>query len=369
MPRSRDFSAIVAAISRAVVFISLTHIIESAVRNESGGGDRMKPGGVLHSHNHGSHHGHQHGAASRRVLVWSLAATSAFVAFELAAGIRAHSLAGHNATDAVALLLALFAVYLHGKPADESRTFGYHRAGVLAAFVNALTLVALSVWILYESWARLIQPEPVNETAMLWVAAAAMALNGGIMLGLMWSGEKDINIRGAFLHMLGDLIGAAAIVAGAIVIRLTGWTRIDPILSILISGLVVWTAWDIIRESLNILLEGLPRGLHLREVKDAIRGVEGVLDVHDLHIWSLGSNSSALSCHVLIEDMPPSRSDRILHGVNHVLGDRFRLYHTTVQFEHMSCAISDTGCVIPVDAKHAHDHGHGHDHAHHDHAH
>jgi len=306
-------------------------------------------------------HSHHHGTASGRVLVWSLFATSAFVVFELAAGIRAHSLAlisdaGHNATDALALLLAWFAVYLQTKPADESRTFGYHRAGVLAAFVNALTLVLLSIWILYESWVRLLNPVPVDETTMLWVAAGAMLLNGGIMLGLHRTGEKDINIRGAFLHMLGDLLGSAAIVIGALTIRATGWLRIDPLLSVAISLLVVWTAWDIIRESLNILLEGLPRGLDLSEVSGAIQNIDGVLDVHDLHIWSLGSTSSALSCHVLIEDMPPSQSDRILHDLNHVLGDRFHVHHTTVQFEHVSCAISGTGCVIPVDGAHHHHH-------------
>jgi cobalt-zinc-cadmium efflux system protein len=179
------------------------------------------------------------------------------------------------------------------------------------------------------------------------------------MLGLHQTGEKDINIRGAFIHMLGDLLGSAAIVAGAIAIRATGWVRIDPILSVGIAVMVVWTAWDIIRESLNILLEGLPRGLDLAVVTKEIRGVDGVLDVHDLHIWSLGSNSSALSCHVLIDDMPPSQSDRILHRLNHLLGDRFHVHHTTVQFEHMSCAISGTGCVIPVDGAHHH-HGHAH---------
>ena len=306
-------------------------------------------------------HSHHHGTASGRVLVWSLIATSAFVVFELIAGIRAHSLAlisdaGHNATDALALLLAWFAVFLQRKPADESRTFGYHRAGVLAAFVNALTLVVLSVWLLYESWTRLLHPVAVDEITMLWVAAGAIVLNGGIMLGLHKTGEKDINIRGAFLHMLGDLLGSAAIVAGALVIRATGALRVDPVLSVGISLLVVWTAWDIIRESLNILLEGLPRGLDLREVTQAICCVEGVLDVHDLHIWCLGSSSSALSCHVLIEDMPPSQSDGILHKLKHLLGERFHVHHTTVQFEHVSCAISGTGCVIPVDGAHHHHH-------------
>jgi cobalt-zinc-cadmium efflux system protein len=309
-------------------------------------------------------HSHHHPTASGRILIWSLLATSAFVIFELVAGIRAHSLAlisdaGHNATDALALLLAWFAIYLQSKPADESRTFGYHRAGVLAAFLNALTLIALSGWIFYEGVIRLLNPVAVDEFSMLWVAAGAMVLNGGIMLGLHRTGDKDINIRAAFIHMLGDLLGAAGIVIGALVIHFTGWTRIDPILSFALSFLVIWTAWDITRESMNILLEGMPRGVDLSEVSRGIRAVEGVLDVHDLHIWCLGSNSSALSCHVLIEDMPPSRSDSILHCLNHMLGDRFHIHHTTVQFEHVSCAIAGTGCVVPVSASHHH-----HDHAH-----
>jgi cobalt-zinc-cadmium efflux system protein len=313
-------------------------------------------------------HSHTHGSASGRVLAWSLAATSAFVAIELVSGIRAQSLAlisdaGHNATDALALLLAWFAVFLEGKPADESRTFGYHRAGVLAAFVNAIVLIGLSVWVLYESVLRLAAPAPVDESLMLWVAAGGVLLNGGIMLALRREGSRrghDINIRGTFIHMLGDLLGVVAIIVGALVIRETGWTQIDPALSILISVLIVWTAWDITRESLNILLEGLPRGLELKQVERAIQAIDGVLDVHDLHIWSLGSNSHALSCHVLIADMPPSQSDHILSRVNRVLGDRFHVHHTTVQFEHMSCAISGTGCVIPVDAGPGHVHHHAH---------
>ncbi len=295
------------------------------------------------------------------MLVWSLLATSAFVVVEVFFGLRAHSLAlisdaGHNATDALALLLAWFAVYLQGKPADESRTFGYHRAGVLAAFVNALSLILLSVWILYESWVRLFNPVTPNEGVMLWVAAGAILLNGGIMLGLYTASASDINIRGAFLHMLGDLVGAVGIVVGALVMRATGWTVIDPLLSVLISLLIIWTAWDITRESLNILLEGLPRGLKLGDVVEAVKKVEGVLDVHDLHIWSLGSQSHALSCHVLIDDMPTSQSDRILQDVNGLLGGRFHVHHTTVQFEHVSCAVSGTGCAISVQQTHGHHH-------------
>lgn len=312
-------------------------------------------------------HVHHHGAKSGAVLVWSLVATAAFVALEVWAGFRAGSLAllsdaGHNATDALALLLAWVAVYVQKMPPDESRTFGYHRAGVLAAFLNALALVALSCWLAVESWMRLMHPAAVNDRIMFWVAVAAVILNGGVMLGIERSGDKSVNMRAAYVHMLGDLLGAIAIIVGAVVIRFTGWTAADPLLSLAIAALIVWSAIGVIRESLNILLEGSPRGMETADVTAAIRGVAGVLDVHDLHIWSIGSDSHALSSHVLIEDMPPSQSGSILHRINHVLADRFHIHHTTVQFEHAGCEISDTGCSI---GSHEHFHDHGHDHGHH----
>ncbi len=293
-------------------------------------------------------------------------ATTAFVLVELIAGFQAHSLAllsdaGHNFTDALALGLAWAAFYLQSKPADETKTYGYHRAGVLAAFINALTLVALSVWILYESVLRLRAPEPVNDTIMMAVAGLGLVLNGSIMLALRAASRNDINVRSAFVHMLGDALGSIAIVLGAVAIRYTGWVRVDPSLSILIALLIVWTAWDIIRESLNILLEGLPRGIHLADVALAMGGVDGVLGVHDLHIWSLGSSTHALSCHVLIEDVPPSASDTILRSVNELLERRFGIAHSTVQFEHVSCAISESGCAIPVTYEHEHEQPHPHD--------
>ncbi len=301
-------------------------------------------------------HTNSHSANAGAVLRWSLAATLVFVAVEVVAGMRAHSLAllsdaGHNFTDALALLLAWFGVFFQSKPADEVKTYGYHRAGVLAAFVNAATLVALSVWILWESAERLRHPAPVSASLMMAVAALGLLVNGGIMLALRASSRNDLNVRSAFVHMLGDALGSIAIVIGAVAIRFTGWLQIDAWLSILIALLIVWTAWDIIRESLNILLEGLPRGLSLNDVISGMRDVEGVLDVHDLHIWCLGSSTRALSCHVTIADIPVSASDVVLHRLNHVLAERFHIFHSTVQFEHLSCAISETGCAIPVSAE------------------
>jgi cobalt-zinc-cadmium efflux system protein len=303
---------------------------------------------MAHHHHHGHDH-HHHGTG--RTLTWSLGLTLAFVVVQIAAGLRANSLAllsdaGHNFTDALALGLALFGFYIAAKPADEEKTYGYQRAGVLAAFVNALTLVLLSVVIFYESVERLRAPTRVEEMTMIWVASAGLAVNGGIMLGLNRQRQHDLNVRAAWLHMLGDALGSVAIIAGAIVIRYTGWYRIDPILSILIGALIIWTARDIIKESLNVLLEGLPSGMKLTDVKGAMRGVEGVIDVHDLHIWTLGSNAHALSCHVLIEDMPPSSSEAILSRLNGLLHDRFHIHHTTVQFEHTRCAVEGNCCSV-----------------------
>ncbi|MGA2195885.1 MAG: cation diffusion facilitator family transporter [Bryobacteraceae bacterium] len=313
----------------------------------------------MHSHNHT----HSHGPATGSVLWWSLVATSAFVVVELFAGVRAHSLAlisdaGHNFTDALALLLAWFGFYLQSKPADETKTYGYHRASVLSAFLNALTLVGLSAWIFYESALRLRHPAAVQENIMMAVAALGLVINGSIVLALRGASRGDLNIRGAFVHMLGDALGSIAIIAGAITIRYTGWVQVDPILSILIGVLIVWTAWDIIQESLNILLEGLPKGIRLEHVGAALRAIQGVLGVHDLHIWCLGSNTRALSCHVLIDDVPPSSSDSILRELNGMLAESFHIHHTTVQFEHVSCAISENGCAIPVEGETHHGHPH-----------
>jgi cobalt-zinc-cadmium efflux system protein len=296
------------------------------------------------------------------MLKASLVATLAFTAFEVYAGLRSHSLsllsdAGHNFTDALALLLAAIGFYVQSKPADEFRTFGYHRAGVVTAFLNAATLVLISVVIFYEAVIRILHPEPVDDRMMFWVALGALVLNGGIMLALSTRKKDDINLRAAFIHMLGDALGAAAIIIGALIIRYTHWTYIDPILSIALGGLILYSCWDIIRESLNILLEGLPRGLELPNVTAAMCVIEGVLDVHDLHIWSIGSNTHALCSHVLIDDMPPSASEAILRRINTKLCS-MGIHHTTIQFEHVPCVLKENPCRMGTDHVHEHDHQH-----------
>lgn len=275
-----------------------------------------------------------------------------FVIVEVIAGIRAHSLAlladaGHNFTDALALVLAAIAVFIQTRPPNEVKTYGYHRAGVLAAFVNALTLIAISIWIFFESWQRLLHPEPVAEWTMLVVAGIGLLVNGSIMAGLHHD-RHDLNVRAAFVHMLGDALGSSGIMVGAVLIYFTKWQGIDAILSLLIGVLIIWSAWDIIKESLNILLEGLPRGLQLNSVITEMGKVAGVIDVHDVHIWTLGTNAHALSCHIQIADMPPSESESILKQINEVLCG-YHIHHTTVQFEHAKC---ESECSILVPHEH-----------------
>jgi cobalt-zinc-cadmium efflux system protein len=299
------------------------------------------------------------------VLRFSLVATLAYVVVTFVAGLRAHSLAllseaGHNASDFLALLLSLAAVYFQSRPADPARTFGYQRAGVLAAFINAATLIAISVWIGIEAIHRLSSPVTVQPRLMMYVAAAGVVMNG-VIAALLWSVARDVNLRSSFLHMAGDTLSTAAVIAGGAGILLTGRNWIDPVLSLVIAALIFWTSLGIVRETLNILLEGTPSGVSLKEIRAAMQAVEGVVNVHDLHVWSLGSNSSALACHVTIADIPPSESACILLRLNHLLHEHFHISHTTIQFEHLACAELD-GCVVPMDEMvgcHEH-HGHAH---------
>jgi cobalt-zinc-cadmium efflux system protein len=313
---------------------------------------------------------HVHGANTRsmqKVLRFSLIATLAYVALTLAAGLHAHSLAlmseaGHNASDALAIVLSFVAVWFQAKPATEQKTFGYQRAGVLAAFLNALTLIGIAIWIAWDASRRLSRPAAIEPRTMIYVAAAGVAMNGAIA-AMLWRASHDVNIRGVFVHMLGDTLSTAAVIAGGAAILMTGATWVDPALSLGIAALILWSSVAIVRETLNILLEGTPRGLSLAEIRETLETIEGVEDVHDLHVWSLGSHSHALASHVTIADIPPSESNRILDRINEVLRERFRIHHTTLQFEHVVCETAH-GCLISVEEDHEHAHAHEHPHAH-----
>lgn len=310
----------------------------------------------MHVHVHAG--GKEHGPAT--VLRFSLLITLAYVALLVVAGIRSHSLAllseaGHNLSDFLALLLSLVAVYLEGRPASATKTFGWRRAGVLAALVNAGSLIAVSFLIFYEAFKRIQNTESVHAETMIWVAATGVVMNGVIAF-LLYRSSRDVNIRSAFLHQFGDTISTAAVIVGGWAILATGQSWIDSALSFGIGALILWSALGILRETLNILLEGTPRGMKLERVETAIREIQGVNDVHDLHVWSIGSETHAMSCHISIADIPPSASEVILRDVKARLHHDFHIVHTTIQFEHAECEVAH-GCVIPVgEAEHRHAH-------------
>jgi cobalt-zinc-cadmium efflux system protein len=283
-------------------------------------------------------HSHYHLRPATWVVRIALVLTLGLVATEFVAGTLAHSLAlvsdgWHNLTDVPTLILSWMALYFERRPPDQQRTYGYQRAGVLAAFVNALILVGVALFLCYEGYERILRPAPVASGTMLIVGAIALVVNGGISWGLA-SERSDLNLRAVFIHNLGDALSNVAIIAGAGLIRATGRTMIDPAIAFLISGMILWTAVGIITDSANILLESLPKGMSLGRVAASVLGVAGVKEVHDVHIWSLGSSSHALSCHVHILDMPTSESEQIAQQIREALAREFGIHHTTIQFEH-----------------------------------
>ena len=303
-------------------------------------------------HAHARHHGNER---ATRILRFSLVVTLAYIVLLVVAGVRSHSLAllseaGHNLSDFFALLLSLIAVYLQSRPPSATKTYGYHRAGVLAALANAASLVAVSFLIFYEAFKRLQSPQQVHAEVMIGVAAAGVVMNGVIAV-LLYRTGRDVNLRSAFLHEIGDTLSTAAVIAGGWAILATGQNWIDSALSFGIGALILWSGFGIVRETLNILLEGTPRGIKLERVEAAIREIDGVNDVHDLHVWNLGSETRALSCHISIADIPPSVSERILRDVRGCLHTEFHIDHTTIQFEHSVCEVAH-GCVIPVTEQH-----------------
>ena len=309
----------------------------------------------MHAHGEHRHYG------TGQVLRVSLVVTLLYIVLLVVAGIRAHSLAllseaGHNISDFLALLLSSVAVYLEGRPPSATKTYGYRRAGVLAALVNSLTLVAVSFLIFYEAFRRVQHPEHVRAGLMIGVAAAGVVMNGVIAL-LLWKSGRDVNVRSAFLHEIGDTVSTAAVIVGGWAILWTGQYWIDSALSFGIGALILWSSFGIVRETLNILLEGTPRGMSLEAVEIAMRSITGVSDVHDLHVWSIGSENHALSAHVKVADILASEIDTILRGINDRLSQEFGIRHTTIQFEHVICETAHE-CVIQVEAEEEHGHAH-----------
>lgn len=300
----------------------------------------------MHSHHHGTR------PTTGRKLVISSIATIAFVIVELIVGVLANSLALigdalHNLTDAVALLIALVVVRIEKRPPTIEKSFGYQRAGIVAAFVNAAILVGFTIFLFVEAWHRFRSPETVDSTLMLILATAGIVLNLSITMWLRDEGRHDINIRSAVIHLIGDALASVGIVVAAIVIRLTGETIVDPILTIVIGLLILWSAWGILSETVNLLLEGTPKGIDPNVVQTSLAEFEGVLGVHHLHIWALGPSRPALSCHLLLGDISLREASALLDRASGMLRRDYGIEHTTIQIEYSDCPEDQPDCSPP----------------------
>lgn len=281
------------------------------------------------------HHGHSHSHGSSRVLLFSLCFTVAFAAVELVGGWWSGSLAllsdaGHMLTDSSSLAIGAFAAWLSRLPASRRHSFGFQRAEVLGALVNVLFMFVVVVAIAVAAIRRLGEPSPVAGGAVIVIAGIGLLVNIAIAAILM-RGEQSMNVRGALLHVIGDLLGSvAALVAGTVIV-LTGWTPIDPILSLLVAGLILFSAGKLLREVLRVLMEGVPRGIDARRVSAAMIEVDGVRAVHDLHIWTLSSSSFALAAHIDVDSLHGWR--QLLPRLQSILRERFGIEHSTLQPE------------------------------------
>jgi len=284
------------------------------------------------------------------VLAWAMAATLGLVVAEIFGGLFGRSVAllndaVHNLSDVPALGISWLAMRWAERPADSERTYGYHRAGTLAAFTNAILLIILSLWLGYEAIERLRSPVQVVESWMIWTSIAALLVNGGITLALV-RGHADLNLRSILVHNFGDALSSIAIIIGAVIIGYTHAAWIDPLLGLAIGALVLYSSLGILRESANILLEGRPRETRVEEVARAILAIENVQEVHDIHVWCLGGDHLAMSCHARIPDMHMDECERILCAIQKKVADEFSIEHVTVQLERAGLPAT-SGYVMP----------------------
>ena len=281
-------------------------------------------------------------------------ATLGLVVAEVFGGVAGRSVAllndaVHNLSDVPALGISWLAMRWAERPADSEKTYGYHRAGILASFTNALLLLLLAIWLGYEAVERLRSPVRVVESWMIWTSLAALAVNGGITLALV-RGRKDLNLRSILVHNFGDALSNIAIIGGAVIIHATGTHWIDPLLGLAIGLLVLWSSVGILRESSHILLEGRPREMRVEDVARAILTITGVEEVHDVHIWSLGGGHNALSLHARIPDMHMDECERMLAAIQEKAAMEFGIDHTTVQLERAGLP-AQSGYVMPEPVK------------------
>jgi len=300
-----------------------------------------------HAHSHISDLANQ----TTKRLALSLGLTAAFVVVEVSAGIFGNSLAlltdaAHNFTDVIALGLSWYALKIAAKPAHAGKTFGYHRVGILVALINSTTLILIALGIFYEAWKRFLAPPEVDSTLLIGVGALAFLINGVTAWLVKDGSEHDLNLRSAFLHLMGDVLSTLGAVIAGIIIAFTNWNWLDPLVSVLIGFFILWNAWGILRQSVHILLESAPESIDMDSMIQSMLKVEGVRGVHDLHVWSLNESLRALSAHIIIDDISVSEGAAIQRRLNEVLTREYNIQHATLQLECIDCANNLLFCEI-----------------------
>lgn len=298
---------------------------------------------ALHLHSEGAHWETNHAfRANRRALVVAIGVTAGIMLLEAVGGFIANSLAllsdaGHMLTDVLALGLSLIALQFTARPASSTKTYGFYRMEILAALVNGSSLLLICAFILFEAYKRFRVPEAVDTPSMLVVACIGLAANLAAASVMVSRSRQSLNLRGAYLHILGDALSSLGVIVGGVIIMFTGWQIVDPIISVLICVVILKGSVRLVRESVHILLEAVPKDLDLVEIQKGLRAIRGVKDLHDVHLWTISSGIYAMSAHVLVDDILMSRTGEILQEINRLLRSHYGIEHTTIQFECESC--------------------------------
>lgn len=279
---------------------------------------------------------------NRRALKWAIVITAGVMGIEFGGGLWANSLAllsdaGHMLTDLLSLLLSLFALQLATRPPSSTKTFGFYRMEILAALINGCALILISFYIFYEAFHRLQAAVSVESNVMILVALLGLGANGAAGLFLRRQSHENLNLRGAYLHILSDALSSVGVVGGGILIKFTKWYLIDPIISVGICVIILRGAFLLVREAVNILLEAVPKDINLHKVQEALKAIPGVKDLHHLHVWTISSGMHALSAHILVGNMETKSTDQILKEINQTLQEKFQIAHSTIQFECDDC--------------------------------
>ena len=305
---------------------------------------------MSHQHAHGHAHGHSHARqVSARTMGGAVALTLAFVLAEAVGGWWGNSLAlmsdaGHNLADAAALGFSWYGLWMANKPSHEGMTFGYHRVGVFAALVNAASLVLIALLIGWEGILRIAHPEHASGGLMIALATTGIVVNLAISRWLHHGAKHDLNVRSAYLHMIGDAVSAFGVVAAGVIVATTHATLADPVVSLLIATLILYSSYGVLSESAMVLLEGTPAGTDMPALIAAMKDVVGVLDVHDLHVWMVGPGVVACSCHIVVAEQSVREGQQVLRAVVRDIEERFHITHTTVQVEVEGCDATDMYC-------------------------